>query len=152
MQRQAQFCPRRKNTLPKSQRMRRGAKNSCQAKCFLLSPFYQKNKAPAILLPGEGLSRASRIKSLLSHRLRSILLTWRLAFAFRSAVSQIYFPDVPPLLSRRSEVHDRALPCTRLLSMRAVHEDASAPPDDAERVGPDMQTSGAPRHGNGRAR
>lgn len=68
MQRQAEFCPRRKNTLSKSRRMS-GVKNSCAAKCFLMSPFYQKSKAHAILLPDGGLGRTVRIKSLFSHRL-----------------------------------------------------------------------------------
>ena len=80
-------------------------KKSRQGKYFHTSPFYQKNNASEIRLPGKRLSGASRMKSLFSHRLNSISLTWRLVFDFRSAVSKTYFPDVPLLFRRRSEVH-----------------------------------------------
>lgn len=71
-------------------------------------------------------------------------------FYFESAVSQIYFPGVPPLFGRRSEVHyssTQALPYAGLFhpsSMRAMHGAASAPTHDAEQVGPDVQTNSAP--------
>lgn len=45
------------------------------------------------------------MKSLFSHWLNLISLTWRLVFYFWSAASKTYFPDMPLLFGRRSEVH-----------------------------------------------
>lgn len=56
---------------------------------------------------------------------------------------------MPLLFGRRSEVHvsGRGRSCAQIFhlpGMRAMHEEASAPTDDAEQVGPDVQTNSSP--------
>lgn len=74
-----------------------------------------------------------------AHRLPLIQPTRRLVFQFRGAVSEIYV-HLPS--GRRSKVHSGALNRFHLSSMRAMHEEASAPTDDAQQVGPDTHRSG----------